>query len=275
MQGFIADLRRLAITCDFGAFLDRSLRDQLVFGLHSEQIRKTLLAEDSITLTRAVEIAQATESAFRDAKALQGATNATATVLQMSSSVQANHTGRPKLCSRCGRSGHDSPACIFRLAECHKYGKIGHTAPACRSQKSQSGNYAPRTNYFESSQPRSPSFEDQQEMGTFVCSASKDSSHPIQVSLSIIGKPLVMQLDTGAAVSLMAESTFQKLLPETQLKQSNLVLKTYTGELMDDGGSCFGGSAVWRTATQTIRHYCSARKWPVPPRPKLDATHST
>ena len=102
MQGFIADLRRLAITCDFGAFLDRSLSDQLVFGLHSEQIRKTLLAEDSITLTRAMEIAQATESAFRDAKALQGATNATATVLQMSSSVQANHTGRPKLCSRCG-----------------------------------------------------------------------------------------------------------------------------------------------------------------------------
>ena len=87
VQGFIADLRHLAITCDFGAFLDRALRDQFVFGLHSEQIRKTLLAEDGITLTRAVEIAQAKESAFRDAKALQGATNATATVLQMSSSV--------------------------------------------------------------------------------------------------------------------------------------------------------------------------------------------
>ena len=113
VQGFIADLRRLAITCDFGAFLDRALRDQFVFGLHSEQIRKTLLAEDGITLTRAVEIAQAKESAFRDAKALQGATNATATVLQMSSSVQANHTGRPKLCFRCGRSGHDRqiPTC--------------------------------------------------------------------------------------------------------------------------------------------------------------------
>ena len=74
-------------------------------------------------------------------------------------------------------------------------------------------------------------------MGTFVCSASKGSSRPIQVSLSINGKPLVMQLDTGAAVSVMAESTFQKLLPETQLKQSNLVLKTYTGELMDVVGA--------------------------------------
>ena len=69
-------------------------------------------------------------------------------------------------------------------------------------------------------------------MGTFVCSASKGSSRPIQVSLS-----MVMQLDTGAAVSFMAESTFQKLFPETQLKQSNLVLKTYTGELMDVVGA--------------------------------------
>ena len=203
-----------------------------MFGLHSEQTRKTLLEEDGITLTRAVEITQAKESAIRDAKALQGAKNATATVLQMSSSVQANHTGRPKLCFRCGRSDHDSPACRFRQAECHKCGKIGHIAPACRSQKSQSGNYAPRTNYFESSQPQSSSFEDQQEMGTFVCSASKGSSRPIQVSISINGKPLVMQLDTGTAVSLMAESTFQKFFSETQLTQSNLVLKTYTGELM-------------------------------------------
>ena len=102
-----------------------------MFRLHSEQIRKTLLAEDGITLTRAVEIAQAKESAFRDAKAMQGATDATATVLQMSSSVQANHTGRPKLYFRCGRSGHDSPACRFRRAECHKCGKIGSVAPAC------------------------------------------------------------------------------------------------------------------------------------------------
>ena len=68
VQDFVADLRRLAITCDFGEFLDQALRDRFVCGLKSEQIQKVLLAEDSLTIDRALELAQAKEAAARDAK---------------------------------------------------------------------------------------------------------------------------------------------------------------------------------------------------------------
>ena len=71
VQDYVADLRRLAITCDFGNFLDQALRDRFVCGLKSQQIQKNL-AEDTLTMARALEIAQAKEAASRDAKDLKG-----------------------------------------------------------------------------------------------------------------------------------------------------------------------------------------------------------
>ena len=40
------------------------------------------------------------------------------------------------------------------------------------------------------------------------------------------------ELDTGAAVTVMAKSTFLHLFPNLTLQQSMIALKTYMGELM-------------------------------------------
>ena len=39
-----------------------------------------------------------------------------------------------------------------------------------------------------------------------------------------------MEIDTGAAVSLIREQTFPKLYPELSLQLSHTILNTYTGE---------------------------------------------
>ena len=46
------------------------------------------------------------------------------------------------------------------------------------------------------------------------------------------GKPLTMQVDTGAAVSILSADTFRKLFPNANLHASTLLLRTYTGETM-------------------------------------------
>lgn len=79
---YAAELRRLAITCEFGDFLDDALQDGFVVGLRNEQIQKSLLTEDGLNMARAVEIAQAKEAASRDTKNIRG-TAATA-VCQLS-----------------------------------------------------------------------------------------------------------------------------------------------------------------------------------------------
>ena len=69
---YIAELRRLTSTCEFGTFLEEALRDRLVCGLRSDSTRKKLLTEPKLTLAKAVEFAQCMELADEDAKALKG-----------------------------------------------------------------------------------------------------------------------------------------------------------------------------------------------------------
>jgi len=64
----MAELRRLATYCEFGAYLNDALRDHLVCELSNANIQKRLLSEDCLTLARALKIAQGMEAAESNAK---------------------------------------------------------------------------------------------------------------------------------------------------------------------------------------------------------------
>ena len=70
---YLAFLKQLAETCDFKAFLDKALRDQLVCGIRSEAIQKRLLTDADLDLKKALEISKTMEAATRQAMELQGA----------------------------------------------------------------------------------------------------------------------------------------------------------------------------------------------------------
>ena len=72
LADYIAELRRLAIHCEFGEYLDDALRDQLVCGLHAEVTQRRLLTMKNLTLQEAIETALSMEAAEKDSKALQG-----------------------------------------------------------------------------------------------------------------------------------------------------------------------------------------------------------
>ena len=56
--------------------------------------------------------------------------------------------------------------------------------------------------------------------------------HPIVVNLTVDGKDIPMEIDTGAAVSLVSLVTKEQLFPQNELLATTLVLTTYTGEQM-------------------------------------------
>ena len=68
---YVAELRRIAKSCKFEAFLSDALRDRLVCGLQSVSTQNKLLAEKDLTLAKAVEIAQAMEAAEKNAQQLK------------------------------------------------------------------------------------------------------------------------------------------------------------------------------------------------------------
>ena len=67
---YIAKLRGLAHHCEFGQFLEDSLRDKFICGLRSIKIQQRLLQTERLTLKKALDIAQTMENAEINAKEL-------------------------------------------------------------------------------------------------------------------------------------------------------------------------------------------------------------
>ena len=193
---FLAELRRLSVTCKFGAFLEEALKDALVFNIHSQAVQRRLFAERNLTLDRALEIAQGMEAAEKSAREVKGYQPPSTSVLKVASAG-----GQPQLCYRCG-AGHNSRECRFRDSKCNNCNKTGHIAKVCKSAK-RGYQRRPfnRTNRVEeselgSSSKQSSPVEDDVDMAMF-CVRNKKGSPPIQVQIKVQGKPLSMEVDTS------------------------------------------------------------------------------
>ena len=68
---YLAELRRLATTCEFGAFLNEALCDKFVCRLSNSAMQRKLLSEPNLHLSKACELAQGIEAARKDAKEMQ------------------------------------------------------------------------------------------------------------------------------------------------------------------------------------------------------------
>ena len=68
ISDYIAVLRKLTLNCNFREFLDETLRDRFVCGLINGSIRRRLLAEQTLTLKIAIDLAKTLESAEVETK---------------------------------------------------------------------------------------------------------------------------------------------------------------------------------------------------------------
>ena len=59
-----------------------------------------------------------------------------------------------------------------------------------------------------------------------------NTTPPIKVPLKVNDAPLTMELDTGAAVTVISEKLFKDLFADSSLRESHLLLKTYSGETL-------------------------------------------
>ena len=65
---------------------------------------------------------------------------------------------------------------------------------------------------------------------TSVHKVNGPSEKPLTVTLEIDRVQVLMEIDTGAAVSLISEETQKHLFPKGSLRQPEVCLKTYTSE---------------------------------------------
>ena len=188
------------------------------------------MTEAKFTLESALKIATGVETADRDMKVMKNSASVPPTVLNLpirSDSIK-------KSCHRCGRSNHNEKECRFREAKCHNCGKLGHIATVCWSKRGKPQGQSRKRNtghtkWVETgSEEETPIVPDN--MAMFAVESA--SSVPISVEVSINDQLLSMEVDTGAAASIISEKSFTTHFSSKPLSLSTFSLKKYTGETM-------------------------------------------
>ena len=79
-----------------------------------------------------------------------------------------------------------------------------------------------------------------------------DERKPYTVTLEVNGKPLAMELDTGASYSVISGATHKLLWPQKQLMPTTVKLRMYTEEPLGVKGKHDGSSPLWSQRGKVI-----------------------
>ncbi|XP_024154359.1 uncharacterized protein K02A2.6, partial [Oryzias melastigma] len=238
---YVAVLKRVSEHCEFGAYLEDALRDRFVCGLKGETVQKRLLTEENLTFQKAVNMAVAAETVARDAQLLSGSLKVNAVISQ-----------KPTVkCRRCGKTNHAEDDCWYKDRDCHQCGNKGHIGRMCKSKsfsetakkqkeskhvfKSKISKYKAkdkkRVYYVDANEGESEETESHTDEDLALNSVTSDKKYSrITVLPTVNGQEMEMELDTGAAVSLIPVGLYETKLKQVPMQSTDVVLKTYTGE---------------------------------------------
>ena len=222
---YIAELRHLATHCKFGDYLNDALRDRLVCGLRNEETQCKLLAEDGLTLEQALKMASTLETAESQAQQLKTKEVA---VKQVEATQEADGRSRASnSCYRCGSTTHIASSCYHQDSICRACNKRGHLARVCRSS---TRNKSTRTKGRSSNYIAGDQDDAEDELRLPIFTMGSPSRHPFVVAVKFNEKHLQMEVDTGAAMSVISRRTYKRLFSDLKLQKPTVHLKTYTGE---------------------------------------------
>ncbi|KAL5491807.1 hypothetical protein EMCRGX_G017171 [Ephydatia muelleri] len=228
---FVAELRRLAVHCEFEGTLEIMLRDRFVCGVRDPQLQKRLLAEQQLTFSKALELAQAFESAESSSRDIQAVRSPSVPLPVHSVEKKGLSVPDSVSCFRCGGK-HYATTCKLKSVTCNNCGKTGHIAKVCRSNPTGAKSSAARQK-GKAARGHSPEKEDSPPReGSKVHSLYNFSSSSNKLFLQVNGVNLPMEIDTGAAVSILSEATYKSTWSASSrppLAYSNIVLRAYSG----------------------------------------------
>ena len=261
VKSFIANIKKLSVHCDFGVNLESNVRDQFVFGLRAESIKKKLLGEKDLTYKKAVELALSWEMAGRDAAEMMS-TEADS-VNFVANNRRFNNNNNDKVnCECCGRFNHETYRCKYKNRSCNNCGYKGHLAVMCKKNnnnreaemgnekfnkngqgKSRNFKKSEKQNFVEESNSNN-SFEDEFNklfhFKNFELNKKEsiNSVKPIEIELKIENEAMKFEIDTGSPISAMSLNMFEnsKVLCMLPLRKSNRQFKTYQEDIIRPKG---------------------------------------
>nr|XP_029717032.1 uncharacterized protein K02A2.6-like [Aedes albopictus] len=267
---YLVALRRIAVTCNFGAYLDTALRNQLVFGIKRNDIRSRLLEKRQLTLQDAREIAVSMELSRKGGAEIEGgssrqevhAVHHPAGKKEKQSAKKMPHVNKSAgksasdgCCFRCGDKSHFANACKHKQIVCSYCKLTGHLAKVCLKKSAAAKSDSRSTN---KSNPVQTNYVDQ--TGSTQCAESVEVREVCTVEsssrckkflldISVNDKCVRFEVDTGSPVSIISAEDKNRLFPAARLRKCDTDLVSYCNTSIDvlgilDASVEFGGNGM-------------------------------
>jgi hypothetical protein len=219
---FLADLRRLAKSCEYGAVEDSILRDRLVVGVCEDSTRRKLLQRRNLGLTEAIDICRASEVASKQLKAMKlpEEVNVMKTSKQSTYRIQDDQVRRDFsyknreqeysriTCNYCGRQ-HDKSRqnCKAFGAVCRRCGLKNHFSSVCKAKVDG------HNKHVGGQGARVHQLQDDSDDNEQLLALTNVNSKRIYTRLIVDGQPVRFMLDCGATANLLSNDIADMLDP--------------------------------------------------------------
>ncbi|XP_024889360.1 uncharacterized protein LOC112465838 [Temnothorax curvispinosus] len=223
-DSFLAEIKKLSQTCEFGTMADRMVRDRIVLGIKDKVLQERLLRVEDLNLQKAIDYCRAAEVSKDQAKSLQGdkaeIDSIRKKVQQKSSKFKGKDAATKFDCRRCG-TNHGPRECPAYGKKCKKCGKLNHYAIGCKVKKIK--ELTEQTNVQSESKDSSFCI-DQVEIGNI----NSRWFEMIQINNSIVK----FKLDTGADVNVLPLKIYNKVKKsKVKLESASIILESFGGKI--------------------------------------------
>ena len=163
-------------------------------------------------------------------------------------------------CYWCGHPAHEAAQSPYKEAKCHACGRVGHLKKVChqavKGDKSQKQAKVKRVE--DATSDTSPHLTTAE---YYLFWTGKPGAKPFEVTMLLDGHSHNMEIDTGASVSVMSQSTCQQLFGERKLERTSIELKTYSDEQLKVVGQLMvhAGAPWWRGSSIDFSGSCWCR----------------
>ena len=219
IDNFVSELKRLSLTCEFGDLKDSLIRDRIVGGVLSDELRGELLKKPDLTLQSAHDYCRTFEAAEQQKFKFHVPTSAGT---ERSSGIQfvRKSNGQGKATARwCKFCGYKHPftqpnKCPAFGKKCMKCRKEGHFAQVCKeiAKKGSQVDTVEQENCFdEDCQGKSEdvhTYFGSVELGTVSDNRKRNKS---LITLKIAGRDVRIKADTGAEATVIPYNLYTKL----------------------------------------------------------------